>query len=225
MSLLDDFDIIDASVSKKVNNNAFTRFIDDFIVRYSGEVMFSRHQISSDDFGISVVTMKDKIHKYVYHIKNCNYTIEVTWDLSDWLEKSAKYCYIGFDYLYINNKCTIKFKLFDATKHIPKDGIIISERCSPLYSWFNASYKNTAHANELDDYKILSVGNMYRDTYEGWMVFDIDNVISWITNKPSSTNDEYNTLLYPNIYKVIPYNLAESDYEKYNFEEIFKSFN
>lgn len=223
MSLLDDFDVIEASVSKEVNNTVFTRFIDDFIVRYSGEVMFSRHQRSSEDFGVSVIAMKNKIHKYVHFIEDCNYTIEVTWDLSDWLEKSAKYCYIGFDYLCVGTKCTIKFKLFDATKHIPKDGIITKERQGYINPWFNAQYKNTAHANELNGYKILSVGNMYSDKYEGWMVFDIDNVISWITNKPS-IDDEYSMLLYPNIYKVIPYNIAECDYKKYNFDEIFNSF-
>lgn len=223
MSLLDDFDVIEASVSKEVNNTVFTRFIDDFIVRYSGEVMFSRHQRSSEDFGVSVIAMKNKIHKYVHFIEDCNYTIEVKWDLSDWLEKSAKYCYIGFDYLCVGTKCTIKFKLFDATKHIPKDGIITKERNGYILPWLDAQYKNTAHANELNGYKILSVGNMYSDKYEGWMVFDIDNVISWITNKPS-IGDEYSIFLYPNIYKVIPYNISESDYKRYDFDEIFKSF-
>lgn len=223
MSLLDDFDVIEASVSKEVNNTVFTRFIDNFIVRFSGEVMFSRHQRSADDFGVSVLAMKNKIHKYLHFPEDCNYTtIEVTWDLSDWLEKSAKYCYIGFDYLCVNDKCTIKFKLFDATKHIPNDGIKLTKRSS-LYSWLDSQYKSTAHVNELNGYKILSVGNMYSDTYEGWMVFDIDNVISWIANKPS-IDDEYSILLYPNIYKVVPYNIAECDYKKYNFDKIFNSF-
>lgn len=224
MSLLDDFDVIEASVSKETNNTIFTKFIDDFIVRYSGEVMFSRHQRSSEDFGVSVIAMKNKIHKYVHFIEDCNYKIEVSWDLSEWLEKSVRYCYIGFDYLCVNNKCTIKFKLFDATKHIPKDGIKITEyNYNGLYSWNCPQYKNTAHANELNGYKILSVGNMYSDKYEGWMVFDIDNVISWITNKPS-VDDEYSIFSYPNIYKVIPYNIAEHDYKKYDFDEIFKAF-
>ena len=222
MSLLDDFDVIEASVSKKVNNAFFTKFIDDFIV--SGDVKFSRHQRSVNGFGVNVLAMKNKIHEYVHHIKDCNYTIEVTWDLSDWLEKSARYCYIGFDYLCINNKCTIKFKLFDATKHIPKDGITTMERhMRAFHPWLNSQYKRIAHINELNGYKILSVGNMYNDTYEGWMVFDIDNIISWMTNKPS-IGDEYSIFLYPNIYKVVPYNIAENDYKKYDFEKIFKSF-
>lgn len=222
MSLLDDFDVIEASISKKVNNAFFTKFIDDFIV--SGDIKFSRHQRSVNGFGVNVLAMKNKIYEYVYHIKNCNYTIEVTWDLSDWLEKSARYCYIGFDYLCINNKCTIKFKLFDATKHIPEDGITMMERhMYSFHPWLNSQYKSIAHINELNGYKILSVGNMFNDTYEGWMVFDIDNIISWMTNKPS-IGDEYSIFLYPNIYKVIPYNITENDYKKYDFEKIFKSF-
>ena len=222
MSLLDDFDVIEASVSKKVNNAFFTKFIDDFIV--SGDVKFSRHQRSVNGFGVNVLAMKNRIHEYVCHIKNCNYTIEVTWDLSDWLEKSARYCYIGFDYLCINNKCTIKFKLFDATKHIPNDGITMMERhMYSFHPWLNSQYKSIAHINELNGYKILSVGNMFNDTYEGWMVFDIDNIISWMTNKPS-IGDEYSIFLYPNIYKVIPYNITENDYKKYDFDKIFKSF-
>lgn len=222
MSLLDDFDVIEASVSEKVNNAFFTKFIDDFIV--SGDVKFSRHQRSVNGFGVNVLAMKNKIHEYVHHIKNCNYTIEVTWDLSDWLEKSARYCYIGFDYLCINNKCTIKFKLFDVTKHIPKDGITMMERhMYSFHPWLSSQYKSTAHINELNGYKILSVGNMFNDTYEGWMVFDIDSIISWMTNKPS-IGDEYSIFLYPNIYKVIPYNITENDYKKYDFEKIFKSF-
>lgn len=202
MSLLDDFDVIEERANDDNYSTAWTQFFYDFIL-LSTKSIYERHQVQENRLGVSTYSTIKRLQRYFQPnlFSDNDITVNVSWDLSDWLKDNAKYCYIGFNYLCINDKCSIKFKLFDASKYVPKNGIVLKD-----YSWHLGrvrEYEDTSHANELNGYKILSQISLGR-VYEGWYAFDIDRVLKWMYDKPTS-KFYYTKKAYPDIYKLIRY--------------------
>jgi hypothetical protein len=106
--------------------------------------------------------------------------------------------------------------LFDASKYVPKNGLVLKE-----YAWRGGGihkYEDIAHANELNGYKILSQLSLGQ-VHEGWYVFDIDRVLKWMFDKPVNEFSAYTKEAYPDIYKLIRYDRKTTN------EDLLNMFN
>lgn len=205
MSLLDDFEVLEERGDKACKDGMMNLFLFRFITPYINKTM-PKNQIFIHYFDVSLTD----VMKYLQGICGRSddfwcydvYSAEVSWDLSEWLDKGHNNVYIGYDYLYLpaENKRRLRFKLFNADEIIPDRNIKIDNtRC--FHADITQAYINERYKNTYKGYKILSIKTSDRFTKMGWLAFNMDLIIQL-----ASTGWQYPDCdRIPSTYKVIPY--------------------
>lgn len=210
MSLLDDFEILDAKADKACKEDIMSLFLHKFISS-NINIVYPKNQLYIGDFDVHLVDVKKCLNgKFESDASSslCAWgdavKADITWDLSEWLDKDHNNVYIGYNYMYFptEDRRLLQFKLFNADEVIPNLNVEIEKdqsRYSPyeIYQpYVNERYKNTYRG-----YKILSVKSNQRSTAIGWLEFNMDLIMQLIcTNWQYPYCDQI-----PSTYKVIPY--------------------
>ena len=178
MSLLDDFEVLEERADRACKDGIMNQFLFHFITPYINKV-YPKNQIFIHHFDVSLTDVMKCLQGvcgrsddfWCYNVCSA----EVSWDLSEWLDKGCKKVYIGYNYMYFRpeNRRVLKFKLFNADEVIPNANIQIikDER-------WGGTYTNEGHKNEYKGYKILSVCG--RDVGTGWLEFDMDLIVQLV---------------------------------------------
>ena len=197
MSLLDDFEILDERAGTACKESTMNMFLHRFMAPYINKTI-PKNQIFVNYFDVNV----SDVIKCLNGICGTNSHwdsydgVEITWDLSEWLDKGFNKVYIGYNYMYFRheNRRVLKFKLFNADKVIPNANIKIT----PDTRW-GGLYSNEGHKNEYKGYKILSVCSRQEGT--GWIEFDMDLIVQLVgTGFQWPECDQV-----PPVYKIIPH--------------------
>lgn len=209
MSLLDDFEILDAKADKACKEDTMSLFLHKFISS-NLNMVYPKNQIYVGDFDVHLHDVKKCLNGKFEDASSPLWgwgdakDADITWDLSEWLDKDNNNVYIGYDYLYLpsEDRRLLKFKLFNADEVIPNLNVEIDNdkriySAHELYQiYVNERYKNTYRG-----YKILSIGSNHRSTTIGWLEFNMDLIIQLV-----STGWQYPYCdQIPSAYKVIPY--------------------
>ena len=196
MSLLDDFEIFDAKADKACKDGIMNHFLYHFITPYINKTI-PKNQIFATYFDVNVHDVLKCLNGICESDSHWDSSdgVEITWDLSEWLDKGRNKVYIGYNYMYFRheNRRVLKFKLFNSDEVIPNAGIKIE------YDRWGSHYANEGHKNESRGYKILSVCNRHIGT--GWLEFDMDLIVQLVgTGFQWPECDQV-----PPTYKIIPH--------------------
>lgn len=197
MSLLDDFDILDERVSTACKESTLNMFLHHFMTPYINKTV-PRNQIFASYFDVHVHDIIKCLNGLFdgQSLHDSYDNVDITWDLSEWLDKGCNKVYIGYNYMWFRseNRRVLKFKLFNANKVIPNANIKIV----PDSRW-GGLYTNEGHKNEYKGYKILSVCSRQEGT--GWIEFDMDLIVRLVgTGFQWPECDQV-----PPVYKIIPH--------------------
>lgn len=217
MSLLDDFEILEAKADKACKEDTMSLFLHKFISP-DMNIVYPKNQIYIHDFDVHLVDVKRCLNGKFEDASSPLRTwgdatdADITWDLSEWLDKGHNNVYIGYNYLYLptENKRLLRFKLFNADEIIPDQNIEL-EHDKPIYSQHQIfqAYTNERYKNTYKGYKILSIKTNSKSTTIGWqpvtkigwLAFDMDLIIQLV-----STGWQFpDCNQIPPTYKVIPY--------------------
>jgi hypothetical protein len=198
MSLLDDFEILDERVGTACKESTMNMFLHRFMTPYINKSI-PRNQIYVGYFDVQindVLKCLNGLFEADAHPNWDSYTgVDISWDLSEWLDKGCNKVYIGYNYMYFRpeNRRVLKFKLFNADEIIPNANIKWE------YDRWGSRYANEGHKNEYKGYKILSVCNRHIGT--GWLEFDMDLIVQLVgTGFQWPECDQV-----PPAYKIIPH--------------------
>lgn len=218
MSLLDDFEILDAKADKACKEDTMSLFLHNFIS--SNANVSPKNQIYIGDFDVHLHDVKrclnGKFEDASSPIRGWGDAVDadITWDLSEWLDKDNNNVYIGYNYMYFpsEDRRLLQFKLFNADEVIPNLNVEIEKdksRYSPLelyQTYVNERYKNTYRG-----YKILSIKSNRKFTTLGWLEFNMDLIMQLV-----STGWQYPYCdQIPSTYKVIPYGWNKKEMGEY----------
>ena len=207
MSLLDDFEILDAKADKACKEDTMGLFLHKFISS-NVNLVYPKNQIYLNDFDVHLHDVKrclnGKFEEASSPIRGWGDATDadITWDLSEWLDKDHNNVYIGYNYMYFptEDRRLLQFKLFNADEIIPNLNIEIDKtRCS--HADITQAYVNERYKNTYRGYKILSIKSNHRSTTIGWLEFNMDLIMQLV-----STGWQYPYCdQIPPTYKVIPY--------------------
>ena len=197
MSLLDDFDILDERVGVACKESTMNMFLYHFMTPYINKTI-PKNQIFASYFDVFVNDVI-KCLNGLFEIdsnRDSYDDVDITWDLSEWLDNGCNKVYIGYNYMWFRpeNRRVLKFKLFNADKVIPNANIKMV-----LDTRWGGTYANEGHKNEYKGYKILSVRNSRVGA--GWLEFDMDLIVQLVgTGFQWPECDQV-----PPTYKIIPH--------------------
>lgn len=219
MSLLDDFEILDAKADKACKEDTMSLFLHNFISSYLNTV-YPKNQIYIGDFDVHLHDVKrslnGKFEDASSPLRGWGETkdADITWDLSEWLDKDHNNVYIGYNYIYFptEDRRLLKFKLFNADEVIPNLNVEI-EKDKSIYGVYDLyqTYVNERYKNTYRGYKILSIRSNHRSTTIGWLEFNMDLIMQLV-----STGWQYPGCdQVPSTYKVIPYGWNKKEMGEY----------
>ena len=196
MSLLDDFEILDERAGTACKESTMNMFLHHFITPYINMVI-PKNQIYASYFDVHVHDIIKCLNGLFETNSNWDSydDVDITWDLSEWIDRGCNKVYIGYNYMYFRpeNRRILKFKLFDANKVIPDANIKM------VYDKWGGRYANEGHKNEYKGYQILSICNRHIGT--GWLEFDMDLIVQLVgTGFQWPECDQV-----PPTYKIIPH--------------------
>lgn len=219
MSLLDDFEILDAKADKACKEDTMSLFLHNFISS-NINIVYPKNQIYINDFDVHLFDVKrclnGKFEDTSSPIRGWGDAVDadITWDLSEWLDKDHNNVYIGYNYMYFptEDRRLLKFKLFNADEVIPNLNVEI-EKEKPRYSSYEIyqPYVNERYKNTYRGYKILSVKSNHRSTTIGWLEFNMDLIMQLVC---TSWQYPYCEQI-PSTYKVIPYGWDKKEMGEY----------
>lgn len=198
MSLLDDLDILDEKVDKDVRENTMNMFLYNFMTPYINKTI-PKNQIFASYFDVHVhdiIKCLNGLFEKESLLDSYDDT-DITWDLSEWVDRGCNKVYIGYNYMWFKhkNRRVLKFKLFGSDKVTPNANIRMVH--NPIT---NTLYQNEGHKNEYNGYKILSVHNRFVGS--GWLEFDMNLIMRLVgTGYQWPECDQV-----PSTYKIIPHN-------------------
>ena len=209
MSLLDDFEILDAKADKACKEDVMSLFLHKFISS-NINIVYPKNQIFIHHFDVHlhdvIKCLNGKFEDASSPLRAWGEATDadITWDLSEWLDKDHNNVYIGYNYMYFpkEGRRLLKFKLFNADEVIPNLNVEI-EKDKSIYSAYNITqaYVNERYKNTYRGYKILSVKTNDRATTIGWLEFNMDLIMQLV-----STGWQYPYCdQIPSTYKIIPY--------------------
>lgn len=209
MSLLDDFEILDAKADKACKEDTMSLFLHKFISQ-NINLVYPKNQIFIYHFDVHLVDVKKCLNGKFEGVSSPHHAwgdatdADMTWDLSEWLDKDHNNVYIGYNYMYFptEDRRLLQFKLFNADEIIPNLNIEIEkEKSTYSLSGFCQPYVNERYKNTYKGYKILSVKTSDRSTTMGWLEFNMDLIMQLVsTGYQWPACDQI-----PSTYKVIPY--------------------
>lgn len=220
MSLLDDFEILDAKADKACKEDTMSLFLHNFISS-NINIVYPKNQLYIGDFDVHLVDVKKCLNgKFESDASSplCAWgdavKADITWDLSEWLDKDHNNVYIGYNYMYFpsEDRRLLKFKLFNADEVIPNLNVEI-EKEKPKYSPYEIyqTYVNERYKNTYRGYKMLSVKSSHKSTTMGWLEFNMDLIMQLV-----STGWQYPYCdQIPSAYKVIPYGWDKKEMGEY----------
>lgn len=219
MSLLDDFEILEAKADKACKEDTMSLFLHKFISP-NINLVYPKNQIFIHHFDVHLVDVKKCLNGRFEEVSSPLRTwgdatdADITWDLSEWLDKDCNNVYIGYNYMYFpeEGRRLLHFKLFNADEIIPNLNIEL-EQDKPVYSQHQIyqPYVNERYKNTYKGYKILSVKTSDRSTTMGWIEFNMDLIMQLV-----STGWQYPYCdQTPSTYKIIPYGWDKKEMGEY----------
>lgn len=219
MSLLDDFEILDAKADKACKEDTMSLFLHNFIVS-NLNMEYPKNQIYINDLDVHLHDVKKclngKFEDSSSPLRRWGDATDadITWDLSEWLDKDHNNVYIGYNYMYFpsEDRRLLQFKLFNADEIIPNLNVEI-EKDKSMYSTYDLHqmYINERYKNTYRGYKMLSVKSNHKFATMGWLEFNMDLIMQLV-----STGWQYPYCdQIPSTYKVIPYGWDKKEMGEY----------
>lgn len=219
MSLLDDFEILDAKADKACKEDVMSLFLHNFIAP-TINLVYPKNQIHINDFDVHLHDVKKCLNGKFEDASSPLWTwgdatnADITWDLSAWLDKDHNNVYIGYNYMYFptENRRLLQFKLFNADEIIPNQNVEI-EKDKHIYSAYDLyqTYVNERYKNSYRGYKMLSLKTNRKSTTTGWLEFDMDLIMQLVS---TGWQHPYCDQI-PSTYKVIPYGWDKKEMGEY----------
>ena len=114
MSLLDDFDILDERASTACKESTMNMFLHNFMTPYINKTI-PKNQIYASYFDVHVHDIIKCLNGLfeTNSIWDSYDDVDITWDLSEWLDRGCNKVYIGYNYKYF---CIVHLHMFDKTQ-------------------------------------------------------------------------------------------------------------